>query len=334
VEEFDEEGADDFYQELLGRLSDPGGPGKMLLAANPGPEDHWVCRRFGASEAVQSQRKPGTAHVHVSILDNADNLHPRYVEKLLATKETAPDYYNRMVLGLWGMFGGRRFKTWNPAVSVAPNCIDIPSEWEIIEGADYGWSNPTHWTWVAIDHDGRWWVAAEYRQSEATTKTHAEAIKATRRNENDERFKGSLEPSVTWADPMFFHKRTEHQSIADEFRDEGIYLARANNERLAGWDRIEKYLTEVLPDGMTRLRFFPHLEYTPFEIRNARIKTGTDDIEKVNDHALDALRYILNSRAPAPKEKTPAEEHDRASVAARIVERRKLDPRSLRYGEE
>lgn len=336
IEELDSEADEEFYDEFMGRLSDPMGPRKMLSAANPGPEDHWVCRRFGCTDEARAYRRPRTAAIHVSVRDNAHNLDPRYVERLYAMQETAPDYYQRMVLGEWGAFGGKRFKKWTRAKNVwQGELFDIPSGWEIIEGADYGWSNPTHWTWDAIDYEGHWWIVHELRLSETGISDIARCVKAIRRNNPEDPanptdvvgfslppFQGSLQPGATWLDPTAFAKRSEHESIAQEFRDQGIYVAPAQNDRLGGWARLEEFLTTYMPDGYSKLRVLPHCEHFIREVPSAKIRPGTDDIEKVNDHALDANRYACMSRTPDPlEEAVQTEKHDRASVAARIVSR-------------
>lgn len=336
IEELDGEGDEEFYEEFMGRLSDPYGPRKMLSAANPGPEDHWVCRRFGCTADTLPYRKPRTASIHVTMLDNAHNLDPNYVAGRMATKDTNPDYYLRMVLGEWGAFGGKRFKGFRRQQTLYPGDFDVlPSGWEVIEGADYGWSNPTHWVWIAIDYEGRWWLLHELRVSETSISDIARCVKAIRTNNPDDPnlpnridgfslppFQGSLSPSVTFLDPSAFAKRSEHESIAQEFREQGIFPAPAQNDRLGGWARLDEYLTTVMADGYSKLRILPHVTEVVREIPSARIKPGTDDIEKVNDHGLDATRYAVMSRTPNPLEdKVQSEEHDRASVARRIVER-------------
>lgn len=335
IEELDDDEEDPgFYEELMGRLSDPFGPRKMVAVANPGREDHWVARRFDVLR--EGRPADGTKHVRTTLLDNAENLDPDYVKGRLATRDTRPDYYRQMVMGEWGSFGGRRFEdVWNPQRSVYPTYFDVPAAWEIVEGADYGWVNPTHWLWVAIDFDDVWWLVHEHRWTKTKVSTISREIKEIRKG-GGLPYHASLEPGVTWLDPSAWAKKSEHESIAQEFRDNGVFPAPAVNERVGGWNRLEEFLTEVMPDGYTRLRVFPHVKEFPRELRSARINMKTSnptgaDIEKTNDHALDAMRYIINSRALPPRKLTEAndEGYDRASVAARILKRAK-DGRKVR----
>lgn len=320
IEELEDADIEEFYQELLGRLSDPRGPRKLIAAANPGPEDHWVHKRF--IDPRYRKLHPKARRVHVSILDNARYLHPEYVRDLLATEHTQPGYFSRMVMGEWGFIGGKRFKVWQPALHVVDRVFDIPSGWEIVEGLDYGWTNPFVSLSVAIDYDGRHWVVGEHYASELRISQHAAAIKAQRANDGGMLgFQGQLEPSACYLDPSAWNKRGEYESAAHELLEHGILCSKAVNDRLGGWNRMDEYLATTLADGLPRLRFFPTCENVIREIPNLRIKPGTDDVEKVNDHAADALRYVLMSRFPGPEEPTKEEAHTREAVMARSIAR-------------
>lgn len=326
-----EEELEDFYMEIKGRCSDPRGPRKLLLVANPGPEDHLLYRRF----IDPRTRHPKTARVHCTIHDNRANVPPDYYEMLLATEHTNPAYFNRMVMGMWGVTGGKRFKTFDRRIHVCEP-FDIPSSWTILEGGDYGWANYTAWEWLAIDHIGRHYVVAEHAAKEWEVKDHAKAIKAIRRGLVEpitvgplglpydafarRPFQGELEPSAIWLDPASWHKR-EGDSIAMNFLQHEIYAAKAINDRLGGWNRIEEKLNNRLPDGGPELMIFSNCELLIKELPNLRIKPGTEDVEKVNDHASDALRYIIMSQQPGSEAPTPEEEHTREAVAARIAAR-------------
>lgn len=337
VEELDDdENDEEYYDELLSRLSHAGTPRKMLLAANPEREDHWVCKRFGCTPETELGLSPDAKRkrrrVHVDIHDNADNLDPDYVDELLETENTRPDFFKRMVLGLWGAHGGKRFKTWNPALHVADKVFDIPSSWDIYEGLDYGNEHYTASVTVAIDFDGRWWVVAEHFANHQTISWHSNQIKKIRRNKDAMLgFAGTLEPSATWLDPSAWEERRKDvNSVAKEFADNEIYAARASNARIAGWNRIEEMLNKRLEDGLPKLRFFPTCPNVIREIANARIKPGTDDVMKVNDDALDALRYIVNSRAASPLELEAEENpHTREAAAKRLIARATAPPRIL-----
>lgn len=273
IEELDSDDYFTMYKTLLGRLSDPRGPRKALLVANPSAETHWVYVRF----VDPATRKPWTRCVHVTLYDNAHNLHPRYVENLERRKVEDPDWFERYALGKWGAFGGKRFKVWDPQLHVCEP-VRIDPGWEIIEGIDYGWDNPTAVVWVAIDYEGRWYVVAEHRESQRPISWHATEMKKIRAQLN-------ISPSSIWLDPSAWAERNQYESPAMEFFDYGIHCARAQNDRLGGWNRIEELLSERMDsDDLPRLRIFNTCHRLIKELPSLKIKDGTDDVEKKDDH--------------------------------------------------
>lgn len=278
------------YETLVSRMSDPRGPGKALLVANPGPEDHWVYKRF----VDPLTKEPQTRRVGVSLMENQHNLDSKYVHRMLRRKETNPMFFRRFILGEWGAFGGKRFPSWDAQLHVVEP-FPVPTGWEIVQGIDFGWANPTASIWCAIDYEGRWWVVAEHYEKEKPVSFHARAMKQIESDMN-------ISPSSIWMDPSTWARRSEYESPGMEFADYGIFAGRAQNDRLGGWNRIDEMLSEKMKDGFPRLRFFNTCPNLIRELPSAKIKDGTDDIEKENDHALDALRYAIMSRMPAPIE--------------------------------
>ena len=299
VEELEEDEDGELYEELLGRLSDPRGPGKMILAANPGPIDHWVYRRF----VDQETRKLWTRHVHVTLFDNENNLDKKYVEGRLRTEKTNPDYYKRFILGQWGSFGGKRFKVWDADRHVIEP-FPIPSHWEVFEAIDYGYAHPFCCLWLAVNPEGRWFVVGEHYEADRALSYHAKAIRAKRAELN-------VSPSVTWIDPSTTRQDRGFESVQLELSDLKIYTAKAENERIGGWARLDEMLTTTLEDGQPWLQVFSDCKNLIRELPSAKLKEGTDDIEKRHDHSLDALRYAIMSRPPTPVNPEEEEQVDR-----------------------
>jgi hypothetical protein len=102
-------------------------------------------------------------------------------------------------------------------------------------------------------------------------------------------------------------------SIAEVFAHGGVPLIRADNARIAGWQRVREYLADA-DDGLPRLLIFRTCENL---IRT--LPTLTFDAHFVEDvgancedHAPEALRYGLMSRPSATSEpkKTKARAYD------------------------
>jgi len=332
AEELEGEDIPDFYQELKGRCSMF--PHKLLLVANPSYADHFLAKRFIDGMGEPKDRYPKAHHVHVSLWDNRENLDPQWFASQVATKHTNPAYYERLVEGKWGVEAKRRFE-WFSEREHLIDPFDIPREWEIVEGGDVGWTDPTCWLWVAIDYDENYYVIAEHYAAKTKVSDHAAQIKRIRLNDpSDERewigegtslplpFRGSLEPSATWIDPSAWQTR-EGDSTAQLFAEHGIYGGRAENARLPGWARLDELGTTLGKDGLRpRLRIFkgcaPNLVR---QLKRAKTLPGSDDIEKREDHAIDPARYIVSSRPFAPSK---PDEEEEAPVGTRIWVQRKL----------
>lgn len=283
-----------FYETLVGRLSDPRGPRKGIIIANPAAETHWIYRRFIDPET----RRAGCRRVHVTLMDNAEVLDPQYVARMMARGENPAtrDWFERLVLGKWGAMGGKRFKGFRDESHIVP-AFDVPKEWEITEGGDYGWTHPFGWVWHACAPDGHEYFVAEHHKAKETISWHAAQIKAIRREFN-------LAPSSTWLDPSAWAQRGEFSAPAMELAEYGIDCGKAQNERLGGWNRLDELLNARVKEctcpvprpGSPKLMLFDRCPELAKQIRNAKIKEGLDDVEKVNDDLLDPARYVVMSR--------------------------------------
>jgi len=332
IEELDE-GADGerLFDTLLGRLSDPRGPRKLIAVANPGSLTHWVYRRL----VNEKTRDAGTAYVHVELSDNAANLPPDYVARMEASEKTRPHWFKSFVKGLWGSFEGAAYEEFDPGLHVVESFV-IPDEFERFECMDHGAANPTSWAPIAVDYDGNLIVFDLY-YSPGLVSAHAAAVKARlegsfagaaptglnwwrRRGQQD-----GWERHLCWADPSI---RAGHglsrmgvpASVWTEYLEHGIdHLAMANNDRAAGYARL---LELIHPDpkrpfpgwhprsgeyGSPRLFVSKSCEQVIAQLQSAPIaKDGSDAGEAVDSkwegahgHAHAMLRYGVLSR-PAP----------------------------------
>lgn len=304
AEEFDGESDEETFYELLGRLSDPRGPNKMILCSNPGSKGHWLWK-LAVNPAT---RDSNVRYVHVELADNKHNLAPGYWQRMESLKTKRRTWWRRFVKGEWGVSGGVRFPMLDESRHViAPFPID--PKWPIIEGLDYGSKNPTAYLIAAIAPIGRWYVVGEHYEGERSLGYHAEKILALRESVQELRgLKGPFESDEAWWDPSMWARRGDFDSVALELMDYGIDGAKAQNERRGGWVRLEKLLGEDLEDGLPGIQFFSPCVNVWNELGGLKYKPGTDDTEKEHDHAADALRYMVMSRAEPPKEENHDEE--------------------------
>jgi phage terminase large subunit len=317
IEELDEgEDGERLFDTLLGRLSDPRGPRKLVAVANPGSLTHWVYRRLVDART----RDAGTAYVHVQLSDNAANLPADYLAAMEATRETRPHWFKSFVQGLWGSFEGAAYEEFDEQVHVV-NPFPIPDQWQRFESMDHGAANPTCWLAWAADHDGNLVVFDEY-YSPGLVSAHAAEILRRRPlwHGQDQRAR-----HYCYADPTIkasqglTTRRGEPASVLTEYLEHGLrYLVMANNDRAAGYARV---LELVHPDPKrpfpswhrrhgeyvsARLYVFKTCEQVIAQIKSAPIaKDGSEAGEAVDSkwegahgHAHAALRYGALSRPP------------------------------------
>lgn len=332
------------YDELLGRLSDPRGPRKLIAAANPGPTTHWVYRRLVNPET----REPQTRIVHVALKDNAHHLPAEYVARMEATKKTRPHWYRSRVLGEWGSFEGAAFVEFAPSVHVVEPFL-IPNEWRRFESLDHGINHDTAVYPWAVDFDGNAVVFGEY-SSPGLVSAHAEAILRRRAS----RKRGELPIDglnwwqatdedgwplrhPCWADPSVRNRTGgvsrlgDPASVLTEYRDKGVALSLGNNDPRAGYarllemlhvepGRIPPYWSQVPAElgGAPRLYVFATCPRLIEQLRSAPVKKdGAGAAEMVDPvweadhgHSTASIRYGAMTWArpsPAPDDEEPTD---------------------------
>ena len=88
----------DVYDELDGRLSQPGHPHQLIITPNPPDENHWIATAFPESNHIRGHR-----YIRVSVYDNAHNLSPEYIRELETTFPPGHSKHRPAVLGLRGL---------------------------------------------------------------------------------------------------------------------------------------------------------------------------------------------------------------------------------------
>lgn len=220
----------------------------------------------------------------------------------------------------------------------------IPDGWERFEHMDYGLSAATAWYVTAIDYEGNLFVFDGLYEPGLPSEI-APKIRQ-RRAESWEH--GSR--NMVWADPAVFHPgaRTKFgrpAAVSDEFRDEGIPLGAANNDRQAGFVRISELLKldvarrfpaeheRAGQEGSPRLfildvpgtvQLREQLADAPLEEEGKPLpgEAVDRDWERSNGHGHASLRYGMMSRpSPSHEERQPLDD-PRAEFKRQVLEKR------------
>jgi len=217
--------------------------------------------------------------------------------------------FREQYMGEWVFYGGRVYPTFREDLHIIEP-FEIPSDWPIIRGVDFGHRDPFVTLFCAVGPNNELYFYEEYYSREGKSiREHAAHIKA--------RSKGRR-ISLTVGDP------TAKQAIED-LCFEGIPTVPANNDRTAGRMRVLEYLlpaedgpcpwplrestSQFVRKRWPRMYMFNTLRETLREFRYFRWKEGANregDREKTEgeDHAMDTMRYITMTR-PSPYKMEP-----------------------------
>lgn len=230
-----------------------------------------------------------------------------------AKKELTEDTFYQEYMADFRKYTGLVYKDFTREVHVIEP-FDVPEDWDIYRGIDFGSTNPTACLWVSVDRDGNAYVISEHYDTGQTIDYHAGVINAN---------PYSKRVVATYGDPS-------GAQWINEFGQRGIYITPANKEtgtNFNSWVRfgIEKVAERLklvpghtVPNsnktsfvGQPKLFIFSTCLETIKEFETYRWKeksvTQAQDLnepdapEKANDHAMDALRYFAVSYTkPAP----------------------------------
>lgn len=304
----DEEHSRAVYDEARIRLVDRAG--RAVLTMTPLLGQTWVWARF------IDRPEPRSAAVS---LHSADNPHiPRaYLEALLA-RYSAGQRAAR-ARGDFVALEGAIYPDFNRGVHVVPP-FDIPAEWPRFMGMDFGYTNPAAFVWGALDSDGRLYVYREHQRDRWLIGQHAEALLAAECCPScwspagfgtlsaaplwwEQRAElvaactacggtGRREPvpDTRWADPENVENRRALSFGYD------VFTEKAPKSVLPGIESVAARLA-VQADGRPRLLIFSTCRETIRSVESYRWRPLAPGAKaaplKINDHAADALRYLV-----------------------------------------
>ena len=239
-----------------------------IVAAEPDGDGVWQRYRF----------VPSTVHDNQELLKRD----PGYVRRL---QSTGGSLARAWLEGDWDQFEGQFFKEWRRNVHViAP--LPIPADWPRFHATDYGLSAPSCTLWaVRSPKTGRIFVYRERYERDKTADQQALKIKLW---STGEQFRMAV------GDPSMWNRESTGRSIAQQFAQHGVGLAKATNDRPAGWAKLREYLawTEQQPPKLqvfstctNLVRTLPAMVHDPITVEDL----DTDG----EDHAVDALRYLV-----------------------------------------
>lgn len=166
----------------------------------------------------------------------------------------------------------------------------IPPLVRLVGGVDFGFTNPAVTLIAGQDNDGRIYVLDEFYKRRQMQDDHAVATVELR-----DRIAAEY-PDAFAAAGLLLQVDPADPHGATTFRRYGLQAVGANNKVIEGIRMIQQRLA-VQADGRPRLYISKRCAnlLAEFEIYSWKTTRGelTDAPEKTNDHAMDALRYLV-----------------------------------------
>lgn len=283
---FDEEPPADVYEECRMRVFDRGG--YIFGTMTPLKGLTWV---YGEIE-LNERGDPEVWCTHMEWKDNP-YLGAAEVEGMTALMSEEEQQSRRF--GRFHTGQGLVYPEFDPERHVI-DPFDVPADWQCEVSIDPGLRNPTSCHFYAVDHDGRIYVVAEHYERGRDIDWHAERILAIAdalgwRRDSSGRLRALIDSAAS--------QRTlaSEKSVAELFLERGISVnTRVNKDLYSGIQRIKSLFCKDPPE----IFIFKSCVNLIRELKGYWWGEG-DRPRKIDDHALDELRYFVMSRpAPAP----------------------------------
>lgn len=281
-----EEMTEEDFWFLKGRLRRKEGTRRLRVECNYDGHN-WIYKLFNVQKVGKL--------ILTNTFDNEKNLPAEYIPALMKMPKKIQE---RHLYGSDADMEGAVFDEFSEARHfLAP--FSIPEGWERIIVLDHGVTNPTAVLWIAIDFDGKLYIYDEHYEAGKLISYHAEKIKD----------RDNKSVSDWLIDPSCVAKTNQRNgqlfSVIDEYFEQGINFRPADNNVLAGINRVQEYFKS------DRLFIFKNCVNLKSEIdgykwdkqKYTNEKNEPDKPRKHKDHACDAMRYGVMSRPQLPQVK-------------------------------
>lgn len=317
-------------------------PGRKIVSAtNPGNVGHtWVKRRFIAycqpyviRQAPDDEGGLNRQFIPAKISDNPalTKTDPDYIKTIQALKAAGhEELYRAKALGDWNVFTGQFFSRWRDQVHVVED-FDIPAEWLRYICVDWGIAVPHAVYWAARPPGTHtlYIYREQYGEGVPTAEQARMAYERTVVAQENIQFIVA-DPSM-WAKEKDAHGDLMKANI-DYWKEDfagRCEVVKGNNERILGaaafrealdWQGIENEqgIRVIQGPKLYFMRSCRHaVETIPQLIHSAQNPEDVDT--KGEDHAYDAIRYLVRSIFQPPAKPKPVRYILDSGGAIRIV---------------
>ena len=295
--------SEEAFMLLQGRLRGKG-LRKGIITTNPKGHD-WIYRWFLQKDHLKVQTVKDQYYLIKAPSTENHHLPDGYLESVMASWDTAR--IQREVNGSFDAFEGQVYDDFRRDVHVV-RPFRIPNHWERHIRIDHGFRNPAAVLFFAISPEGEVYCYHELYVREWLIKEIILGDKREKKYGLMDYIKGADKYKSAKIDPSTRARRGgTGQSDYDEYRrvwPESLpMLGLATNDVQLGIDRVKSYLKVHPKTNKPMLYIFDNCTNVLEEITTYRYpdlkpqqqgnKSEDEKPIKVNDHALDALRYMI-----------------------------------------
>lgn len=284
------------YLQSRLRTTDPDIIPYMRATANPGGVGHtWVKERYVEAaewnEGFVGEDGLTRRFIPASLHDNPYLTRDGQYEIML--KALPEVHRRRLLMGDWDVSEGSAFPEFDRSLHVCEP-FDIPTGWSRLKGVDYGYTSPSAVVWAAVDPDDGTIIV--YRELYERGLTGEELkIKMTELEINETRDIPGVLDGAAWNRTGYTGPTIGEQLCRYPF---GHKLRPADKNRIAGKVQVHSYLKPSPTTGRPKLLIFNSCRNLIRELSAIPVsEKNSEDVDTdAEDHAYDALRYLLMSR--------------------------------------
>ena len=275
------------------RTTDPEIVPYLRCTANPGGVGaHWVKKRYvdpyEPNKAFEGSDGLTRKFIPARLDDNPYLAEDGRYEQML---KALPAVQRKQLLeGNWDITEGAAFAEFDPDFHVIPP-FQIPIGWERVKGIDYGYASESACVWGAIDPSDRTLII--YRELYQKNLTGVDLAQLITQMEIEDPFSvaGVLD-TAAWN-----RTGTTGPTVGETLVRAGHKLRRADKNRIQGKIQIHEYL-KVQQSGRPRIQIFNTCPNLIRELQSIPLdRSNPEDVDThAQDHAYDALRYLIMSR--------------------------------------
>ena len=290
-----------------------GFPKRVYYTCNPGGQGHQYIKRIFVDKRYEDGENPEDyTFIQSLVTDNKVLMEsqPDYIKQLEALP---PKLKEAWLYGSWDVYEGQFFEEfadrpehyddhqWTHVI----NPFEIPKDWTIYRGFDWGYNKPSAVGYYAVSPDD---IIYHFLEIYTCSSTPNEGLKWTppqlfaeiHKIENEHPWlKGKRIIGI--ADPAIWDAETG-ESIADTASKHQVYFQKGDHKRIPGWlqchyrlhfDENGYPMFYVFKNCKHFIRTIPLLMYDEHKV---------EDIDTTGeDHIADSWRYVLMSRPIKPR---------------------------------